>query len=118
MSASTIKVLETGLQYIQKYGWKQGSYGRKEVGFCALGAVREASYDLNDKFTFMHERSDKYYTAIGDLEKCAGEPVANYNDTLSRKKADIIKLFECAIERAKARSERARAVAARRKSNA
>lgn len=45
-------ILETALQYIDTYGWKQHTYGAKWEGFCLMGAVQEAWDDLAPKDSF------------------------------------------------------------------
>jgi hypothetical protein len=37
------KILREGAQLIIQYGWKQGSYGSRIEGFCALGAMGTVS---------------------------------------------------------------------------
>lgn len=40
------QVLEAAASYIEKYGWTKETFGSKQTGFCALGAINEAAVDL------------------------------------------------------------------------
>jgi len=99
------KVLENALIYIDEYGWIKHTAGSKRMGFCAIGAIDEATTDLiSSKSRFGNRVLDvleKVNRLVAScLPKSAQGSIISYNDTHSRRKSDILQLFRCAIEKA------------------
>jgi hypothetical protein len=124
------EVLETALHYIDDYGWQQGGYGNKNVGFCLVGALQEAYIDLmpvrkdlttiQKYFYGSHEINSRLFRTsptaqkgfkktLGILSKCVypdnellepAEAVISFNDMTTRKKKEVKEKLLCAIEKA------------------
>lgn len=86
-------VLRRAADLLEEFGWCQGDYGSKEAGaFCAVGACRQASSDLNfrrDEYGLMWPESA--------LEL---DNVPPWNDDPARTKEEVIARLREAAERA------------------
>lgn len=90
----TVDILIAARKKLVKYGWVQGHYGCEDDGFCALGAIFNASGD-NASYT---ENTAKKY-----LEAVVGGSIPNYNDNPHRTKADVLAAYDKAIKNARRR---------------
>lgn len=66
-------VLGKSIELLDEYGWIQGSFGDKATGFCARGAIMEATKEV------MADRDWPNYPAIHDfeVEKALGKVLPN-----------------------------------------
>ena|SRR5690606_11551681 len=93
MTHSAIDVLRRSRELIEEFGWIQGNYGSKEVGFCSAGAICEcegegfpepAVEDACDAFDDAVD-GDGYYGTV------------SFNDAPGRTKEEVLKMFDQAI---------------------
>jgi len=123
MTPEQIEILKTARHLIEQ-GWTQGNYARNAIGdrtdpaaenavcWCTLGALRRASgfgIALNHLVYCMEEDRYRIETNYGVVTRrlidcipshqgyTAGELVS-FNDAANRTKADVLKLFDDAIQ--------------------
>ena len=99
MKKGVVATLEGARGLIMASGWTQGEPGDDETGWCAMGAVCEASDKVD---------GDPYFQAIDALTSALpGSPVDNTtnsrllsqrNDDAERTKEEVLDLFNRALE--------------------
>lgn len=72
-------ILLEAANIIERYGWHQGDFGSKGLGFCALGAIKEASKDGTGMSTAMF-RASRY----------VGGYIDSWNDHVWRTKEEVV----------------------------
>lgn len=91
--------IREGIEVLGKYGWHQGGFGNKRVGFCLLGAVKESRISYNDTISIFHTEE---YFIIRDvileqfperLQKTV-DIVPLFNDHPDTKVEDVIMVME------------------------
>ena len=91
MNKQVVGCLKRAKGLLVKYGWIQGRFGDKEHGFCAIGAIRNA--------TESEEIEDEAFYALSVA--CAdGGNIAFWNDRERRRKAEVLAAFDRAIKKA------------------
>lgn len=93
------RLLKAARQLLIDKGWVQGSLHRAQ-GYCALGAYKVAAkrYGLATKSTAFRCLGESVKSGSLILEN----RITNYNDAQTRRKSQVIALFDRAIEKAKA----------------
>lgn len=93
---TTVTILKTAREHIQKYGWTQGEYGRLTGPCCIAGSVfvthPTMSLNLNKPFVFLQK-------AIG------ADSIPAWNDTSGRTVEEVLAVFDRAIALAEAETK-------------
>jgi hypothetical protein len=96
-AAETVELLKAAKVVLNDYGWIQGDTGNRHVGFCALGAVREAATGQDFGIAAMILRPNAYDALVDASRSEALVPVSTFNDTPGRTKDEVLALFDRAI---------------------
>lgn len=84
---------------IEEYGWVQGRFGSKQIGFCLIGAIREA---VNGGYRWDENRYEPIVNATTKRRLSDGRSAdggAIWNDASGRTKEEVIaKLHEVASQ--------------------
>jgi hypothetical protein len=74
----------TAYELVKKYGWRQGSFGGKDAGFCVVGAINLA----------YHGFDKKWCKAIGKVQKLIGGiAIPLWNDEPGRTRRQVLTLL-------------------------
>jgi hypothetical protein len=104
-------IVKTAMEYIDEYGWTRFKFGSKEEGFCIIGAIEEATGDLEP----IRYRTDWFgvrgrvptkggieavIRAETALTQCIGKTdIPDYNDHIARSKEEVLEKFRCALQK-------------------
>ena len=92
---TTVEGLTLARDLIETYGWRQGSYGSPQVGFCSTGALRYALRYGDGEYVDWATYDRCYMALVNAME--SPESLLMFNDLLSRRKSEIVNLFNRAI---------------------
>jgi hypothetical protein len=96
MKPVTKDILTKASELINQYGWVQGTSGNKGIGFCAFGAIAEASTELYPN-TKWEELDTIEGNAIKTVSRFADGSIIGYNDEPNRTKEEVLLAFQKAI---------------------
>ncbi len=89
----TLRALEEAPEIIKEYGWHQGSYGNKEIGFCALGAVNQAVSEQspsNGHRIFCEAYAQVRMVVFGTNEFTYEDSLSGWNDSVLTTKRKVL----------------------------
>jgi hypothetical protein len=93
----SIKMLRKASELLKEVGWCQGSYHKVQngvvVGHCMLGAIGEA------KLSFDSDYYARVAVANYLKEKGHSASIATFNDTVGRKKREVLDVFRFTANR-------------------
>lgn len=107
MSEKTVvEILEGGLDYLRKNGWRRGYFGYEKPGdtckACALGAIYAAGEVPAGNFWGSPINIRSAVHCLNDeLPSNAHGSVTYFNDAIAKRRRDVERVFARAIKKAK-----------------
>lgn len=86
------RVLNRAVELIEEHGWIQMSYGSKSEGFCAAGAIDEASHEMGLDYTDVRDEARR---AVADE---IGRGLVTWNDEPGRRTNEVLTVMRDATE--------------------
>jgi dienelactone hydrolase len=71
---------------IERWGWVQGRFGNKAVGFCLGGAIYNVAGATDEETT-------QALNSVRSSLQWGNTPLSDYNDTPGRTKAEVLALL-------------------------
>ena len=96
-----LEILQRARAALVEHGWRQGTFGTTERGFCALGAVRFAAYDIDGTYLLTDETRAFEVRKLLECVMPVGYGLPGWNDYAARTIDDVLALFDRAIAEAR-----------------
>lgn len=100
VKSNKVAIIREAKSLLEKCGWIQGKYGSKDIGFCAIGAIRSARNELFSHKTepdgtclgCVMEQNDN--DVIREISVPLDWDLAEWNDKRGRTKEEVIAKFD------------------------
>lgn len=90
--ANECTIIKRAVEILNNEGWIQGSYGGHKTGYCLIGALHTAAYDIDSNlYDGAYGKVAHFLTIDNNVTK---QTLPRWNDAKGRTKEEVIAALE------------------------